>query len=91
MKTRYLPLLSFAALALAAAPVSASELTKSDVEAIVKETISKNPDLVRPFATRGYQPGMRPNLEGYAQGLETFLPNFLVDFSTERTLESPPK
>ncbi|HEV8551213.1 MAG TPA: sulfatase-like hydrolase/transferase, partial [Polyangiaceae bacterium] len=53
--------------------------------------LSKNPDLVRPFTNRGYEPGMHPNLEGYAQGLETFLPSFLVDFSTERTLEPPSK
>ncbi len=46
--------------------------------------LSKNPELVRPFVSRGYKPGMRPNLQGFAQGLETLLPNLLVDFSTER-------
>jgi len=46
--------------------------------------LSKNPELVRPFITRGYQPGVRPNLHGYAQGLETLMPSLLVDFSTER-------
>jgi hypothetical protein len=46
--------------------------------------LSKNPELVRPFVTRGYQPGIRPNLAGYVQGLETLMPNLLVDFSTER-------
>ena len=43
--------------------------------------LSKNPELVKPFLTRGYQPGIRPNLQGYAQGLETLMPNLLVDFS----------
>jgi hypothetical protein len=46
--------------------------------------LSKNPELVHPFVTRGYQPGIRPNLAvGYVQGLETFMPNLLVDFSTD--------
>jgi hypothetical protein len=46
--------------------------------------LSRNAELVRPFISRGYKPGVRPNLEGFAQGLETLLPNLLVDFSTER-------
>jgi hypothetical protein len=46
--------------------------------------LSKNPEFVRPFVTRGYRPGVRPNLDGYAQGLETLFPSLLVDFSTER-------
>jgi hypothetical protein len=49
--------------------------------------LSRNPELVHPFMTRGYQPGMRPNLAGYAQGLETLFPSLLVDFSTERIVK----
>ncbi|HTQ07632.1 MAG TPA: sulfatase-like hydrolase/transferase [Polyangiaceae bacterium] len=49
--------------------------------------LSKNAELVRPFLSRGYRRGMRPNLQGFAQGLETLLPNLLVDFSTERTVK----
>jgi hypothetical protein len=48
--------------------------------------LSRNPELVRPFLTRGYKAGIRPNLGGFAQGLATFLPNFLVDYSTEPKL-----
>lgn len=46
--------------------------------------LSRNPDLVSPFVSRGYVAGMRPSLEGFSQGLETFMPNFLADFSTPR-------
>ena len=46
--------------------------------------LSRNPELVRPFVSRGYRPGMRPPDGAYSQGLETFLPSLLVDFSTER-------
>ncbi len=49
--------------------------------------LSRNPELVHPFVTRGYQPGMRPNLAGFAQGLETLFPSLLVDFSTERVVK----
>ena len=44
--------------------------------------LSKNPELVKPFFSRGYVSGMKPRLDGYTQGLETFMPNFIVDFST---------
>jgi Sulfatase len=43
--------------------------------------LSRNSGLVRPFLLRGYRPGMRPGPERPEQGLETFLPNFLADFS----------
>jgi hypothetical protein len=48
--------------------------------------MSRNLELVRPFLSRGYVPGIRPRLHGYVQGLETFMPNFLVDFSTPKPL-----
>ena len=51
--------------------------------------LSRNPELVRPFVSRGYQPGMRPPDSPFSQGMETFLPSFLVDFSTERPPASP--
>jgi len=44
--------------------------------------LSRCEDLVRPFYARGYRRGMRPGPEAPAAGLETFLPNFLIDFST---------
>jgi hypothetical protein len=47
--------------------------------------LSRNAELVQPFLSRGYQRGVRPNLNGFAQGLATFLPNLLVDYSTEPT------
>jgi hypothetical protein len=43
--------------------------------------LSKNPALIKPFLERGYVKGLLPNVSGYHQGLETFLPNLLVDFS----------
>jgi hypothetical protein len=49
--------------------------------------LSRDRELVHPFVTRGYQPGIRPNLAGYPQGLEAFFPNFLVDFSSERVVK----
>jgi hypothetical protein len=48
--------------------------------------LSRDPELVRPFLTRGYRRGIRPNFGGYAQGLETLLPSLLVDYSTEPKL-----
>ena len=48
--------------------------------------LSRNPELVKPFITRGYRRGVRPNLAGFPLGLETLLPNLLVDYSTERTV-----
>lgn len=48
--------------------------------------MSRNLELVRPFFARGYVSGMRPRLDGYVQGLEAFMPNFLVDFSTPKPL-----
>jgi hypothetical protein len=48
--------------------------------------LSRNPELVRPFLSRGYVAGMRPRLSGPIPGLETFMPDFLVDFSTPKPL-----
>lgn len=44
--------------------------------------LSRSEALVQPFYARGYRPGMRPGPDGPSAGLETLLPNFLVDFST---------
>ncbi|HSU38220.1 MAG TPA: sulfatase-like hydrolase/transferase, partial [Polyangiaceae bacterium] len=49
--------------------------------------LSRNPELVRPFLARGYRKGVRPNRAGFAQGLETLLPNLLVDYSTQRSVD----
>jgi len=44
--------------------------------------ISRDKALLAPFEARGYLPGVRPPLEGARAGLETFLGDFLADFST---------
>jgi hypothetical protein len=44
--------------------------------------LSRDKELLKPFAARGYIPGMRPPLEGARAGLQTFLGDFLADFST---------
>lgn len=43
--------------------------------------ISRNPALLEPFAKRGYMPGMIPQQSLPHPGMETFLFNFLEDFS----------
>ncbi|HXK18296.1 MAG TPA: sulfatase-like hydrolase/transferase [Polyangiaceae bacterium] len=43
--------------------------------------ISRNEALLQPFYARGYRRGMRPGPERPPDGLETFLPNLLTDFS----------
>jgi hypothetical protein len=45
--------------------------------------ISRNPTLLKPFAARGYTPGMIPRQPPPHPGMETFLYDFLEDFSTE--------
>jgi hypothetical protein len=44
--------------------------------------LSRNPALLQPFLARGYTPGMRPHRVGSRPGLESFLPDFLADFSS---------
>jgi hypothetical protein len=44
--------------------------------------LSRDQELLKPFEARGYVPGIRPPLEGAHAGLETFLGDFLADFST---------
>jgi hypothetical protein len=46
--------------------------------------LTRNPKLLKPFLERGYLNGLHPNLSAFHQGLETFLPNLLVDFSTPK-------
>jgi len=49
--------------------------------AVPVHVISKNHELLQPFRKRGYVPGMIPNQQWPYPGMETFLPNFLRDFS----------
>jgi Sulfatase len=56
----------------------------TDEMGVPVHVLSKNAELVRPFITRGFRPGVRPNLGGFPQGLEKLLPNLLVDFSREQ-------
>jgi hypothetical protein len=44
--------------------------------------ISRNQASLRPFQARGYRRGMRPGPSRAVRGLETFLPDLLVDFSS---------
>ena len=44
--------------------------------------LSRNAALLQPFLARGYTPGMRPHRPGKRLGLESFLPDFLRDFSS---------
>jgi sulfatase-like protein len=44
--------------------------------------LSRNHASLAPFYARGYRPGMRPGPEARLAGLESFLPDFLSDFST---------
>jgi len=43
--------------------------------------LSRNAALLQPFIARGYTAGMRPHRTGDRPGLDSFLPNFLADFS----------
>ncbi len=43
--------------------------------------LSRNASLLQPFIARGYSAGMRPHRTGSRPGLESFLPDFLADFS----------
>ncbi|HEX3849433.1 MAG TPA: hypothetical protein VHW01_00620, partial [Polyangiaceae bacterium] len=43
--------------------------------------LSRSAALLQPFIVRGYSAGMRPRRSGVRPGLESFLPDFLADFS----------
>jgi hypothetical protein len=49
--------------------------------------ISRNRDLLEPFAARGYTPGIIPRQSPPHPGMETFLYDFLEDFSTPPGIE----
>jgi hypothetical protein len=51
--------------------------------------MSRDAELVRPFLSRGYVPGVRPQLESYNEGLEKFYPYLLLDFSTPKPVILP--
>lgn len=51
--------------------------------------LSRSRALVEPFYARGYRPGMRPGPQGPRAGLETLLPDLLVDFSTPQNRATP--
>lgn len=60
-----------------------SDLTdNSELWAVPIHVLSRDKELLKPFEARGYVAGMRPPLEGARAGLETFLGDFLTDFST---------
>ena len=50
--------------------------------AVPIHVISRQAALVDAFRARGYNPGMRPPTLASPPGMETFLPNFLADFSS---------
>jgi hypothetical protein len=62
-----------------------AEVTRySPSHAVPVHVLSRRAELVQPFLSRGYVSGMRPQRSGAVRGLETFLPNLLTDFSTEK-------
>jgi hypothetical protein len=44
--------------------------------------ISRNGDHLKPFLKRGYTPGLTPGQPPPHRGMDTFLADFLMDFST---------
>ncbi|MGH1365638.1 MAG: sulfatase-like hydrolase/transferase [Calditrichia bacterium] len=48
--------------------------------------ISRNTELLKPFRARDYISGMIPNQQWPHPGMESFLPNFLLDFSGSNRL-----
>ena len=54
----------------------------SDSWGVPVHVLSRDKELLKPFEARGYVPGIRPPLAGARAGLETFLGDFLTDFST---------
>jgi sulfatase-like protein len=61
-----------------------SEVTDGDPSAGVPvHVISRNPAFIDPFLARGYTRGMRAQTAGAHPGLETFMTDFLADFSRD--------
>ena len=60
-----------------------AEVTRfSGSSAVPIHVFSRNPAFVAPFVARGYTPGLRPSRRAPPRGMETLLPDLLVDFST---------
>ncbi len=53
----------------------------STTRGVMVHVFSRNPSFVDAFVRRGYTQGMRPREPARRQGLESFLPHFLADFS----------
>jgi hypothetical protein len=59
-------------------------ITRGTVErGVPVHVLSRRAELVQPFRARGYQPGMIPRLGGPHPGMESFLFEFLRDFSRD--------
>jgi len=50
--------------------------------------LSRDEDLVLPFGTLGYEPGIEPPSSGAAKGVESFLPDFLRLFASGTSVAS---
>ncbi|MBT8371590.1 MAG: sulfatase-like hydrolase/transferase [Deltaproteobacteria bacterium] len=55
---------------------------KARLWSVPVHVISRNRDLLQPFRSRGYTPGLIPSQPPPHRGMETFLYDFLSDFST---------
>ena len=55
---------------------------KDQLWSVPIHVISRNHEFLIPFRSRGYTPGLIPSQSPPHQGMETFLYNFLSDFST---------
>ncbi|HWZ88366.1 MAG TPA: sulfatase-like hydrolase/transferase, partial [Polyangiaceae bacterium] len=53
--------------------------------------LSRAPALLQPFIARGYSAGLRPHRVGPRPGLDSFLPDFLADFSSAPELKGEPR
>jgi hypothetical protein len=53
--------------------------------AVPVHVISRNRDHLQPFLKRGYTPGLIPTQPPPYRGMETFLFDFLEDFSTPQS------
>ncbi len=56
----------------------------SESHGVPVHVISRDPALLAPFVARGYAAGMRPPRRAKWPAMETFLPDFLADYSTPR-------
>jgi hypothetical protein len=66
----------------------AAEITARDpARGVPIHVLSRDARLIEPFMKRGYTKGMQPELRAKPPGLETFMPHFLIDFSS--TPENP--